>query len=311
MKRVTLVVSSLVLLLAVAVPVAAKSAFPELIPLPIAFQPEGIAVGSGHTFYAGSLADGSIVSGDLRTGESHELVSGEEGQIAVGMAFDSRSGYLFVAGGLNAAGRVYDTRSGSLIAEYPMVSGGQFGDFINDVIVTRTAAYFTNSFAPELYRVPLGPSGGLASATAEPIVLTGDWAQVPGVFVFNANGIEATPSGKTLYVVNSTGAAVYAVHPATGAATQIDLGGESMPAGDGLVLVGKTLFVVQNQLNQIGVLSLNPDSTAGVVGDPITSPHFVVPTTAAAFGSSLYAVNAKFGTPPAGTEYEVVRVARP
>lgn len=27
--------------------------------------------------------------------------------------------------------------------------------FINDVIVTRTAAYFTNSFAPEIYEVPL------------------------------------------------------------------------------------------------------------------------------------------------------------
>ena len=83
-----------------------------------------------------------------------------------------------------------------------------------------------------------------------------------------------------------------------------------MPAGDGLVLVGKTLYVVQNQLNQIGVVSLSSDSTAGLVGDPITSPDFVVPTTAAAFGSSLYAVNAKFGTPPAGTDYEVVRVAR-
>ncbi|MDH3425072.1 MAG: superoxide dismutase [Acidimicrobiia bacterium] len=311
MKRVILVVSCLVLLLTAAVPAAAKPVFPELIPLPTAFQPEGIAVGSGHTFFAGSLADGSIVSGDLRTGESHELVAGEEGRIAVGMSFDARSGYLFVAGGLNGVGRVYDTGSGSLIAEYPMASGGQFGDFINDVIVTRTAAYFTNSFAPELHRVPLGPAGDLISATAEPIALTGDWEQVPGPFVFNANGIEATPNGTTLFVVNSTRAAVYAVDPATGVATQLDLGGEEMPAGDGLVLVGKTLYVVQNQLNQIGVVSLDPDSTAGLVGNPITSPHFVVPTTAAAFGSSLYAINAKFGTPPAGTAYELVRVARP
>jgi len=310
MRRVIVVVSSLVVLLAGAVPVAAQPPFPELIPLPTAFQPEGIAVGSGHTFFAGSLADGSIVSGDLRTGEIQELAAGVEGTMAVGMSFDSRSGYLFVAGGLNGVGRVYDTGSGSLIAEYSMASGGQFGDFINDVIVTRTAAYFTNSFAAELYRVPLGPAGVLSSATAEPITLQGDWVQVPGPFVFNANGIEATPNGTTLLVVNSTGAAVFAVDPATGVATEVDLGGAAVPAGDGLVLVGKTLYVVQNQLNQIGVVSLSSDWTSGLVGDPITSPDFVVPTTAATFGSSLYAVNAKFGTPPAGTDYEVVRVAR-
>jgi len=37
----------------------------------------------------------------------------------------------------------------------------------------------------------------------EAIMLSGDWTQVPGFFVFNANGIEATPNGKTLIVVNS------------------------------------------------------------------------------------------------------------
>ncbi len=308
MKRV--VVLSLVLLAVTALPAAAQSVYPELIQLPTAFQPEGVAVGSEHTFYAGSLANGSIVAGDLRTGEIRELVAGEEGRMAVGMSFDPRSGHLFVAGGLNAVGRVYDTGTGALVAEYPMTSGGQFGDFINDVIVTRTAAYFTNSFAPELYRVPLGPAGSPASATVETIALTGEWTQIPGFFVFNANGIEAAPDGTTLLVVNSAGATVYTVDPATGVAARVDLGGESVPNGDGLVLAGKTLYVVQNQLNQIGVVSLSPDWSSGVVGEPITSPHFVVPTTAAAFGSSLYAVNAKFGTPPAGTDYEVVRVAR-
>jgi hypothetical protein len=307
MRRLTVALAS-VLLVAAAAP-AAGSAFPEVIQLPTAFESEGIAVGTQHTFYAGSLADGTIVSGDLRTGEVEVLAPGAPGQLAVGMDHDARSGYLFVAGGLNAVGRVYDTGSGALVAEYELASGGQSGDFINDVIVTRDAAYFTNSFAAEFYRVPLGPAGGLASASADTIPLSGDWDQVPGFFVFNANGIEATSDGGTLLIVSSVGESIFNVDPATGEANQIDVGG-SLPSGDGLVLAGKTLYVVQNQLNQIGVVSLSSDLGSGVVGEPITNPAFNVPTTAALFGSSLYAVNAKFGTPPAGTPYEVVRVDR-
>ena len=311
MKRISVIVIALLLLLAVALPAAARSAFPEIISLPTAFQPEGVAIGSGHDFYAGSLADGTIVAGDLRTGDSQVLVEGQAGQLAVGMSVDRRSGYLFVAGGTNGVGRVYDTGSGALLAEYPLFSGGPFGDFVNDVIVTRKAAYFTNSFAPVLYRVPLGARGTLPDpADVETIALSGDWTQVPGPFVFNANGIEATPNGRSLIVVNSAAATLYRVNPDTGAATAIDLGGAPVTAGDGLVLQGRTLYVVQNQLNQIGVITLAPDLSSGTVGTPITNDAFVVPTTAALFGNSLYAVNAKFGTPPNGTPYEIVRVDR-
>ena len=226
------------------------------------------------------------------------------------MDYDARSGFLFVAGGTNAVARVYDADSGALVAEYGLASGGPFGDFINDVIVTRDAAYFTNSFAAEIYRVPLGAAGTLDSPTAQAIPLSGNWVQVPGFFVFNANGIEATPDGKTLFVVNSASQAVYTVDPVTGFADQVDLGGAPVPNGDGLALAGKTLYVVQNQINQIGVITLSADLGSGTIGEPITNPNFNVPTTAGVFGSSLYAVNAKFGTPPAGTPYEVVRVDR-
>lgn len=307
MKRTAIIVTTLLFLLIIALPAAAGAAYPQLIPLPTAFRPEGIALGTGHTFYAGSLADGTILVGDLRTGATEELVPGAEGRFSVGMSVDRRSGYLFVAGGPNAVGRVYDTRTGALLAEYPM-TGGQAGNFINDVIVTRSAAYFTNSFAPYIYRVPLGPAGALpAPADVAAIELSGDWAQQPG---FNANGIEATPNGRDLIVVSSAAQAIYRVDPTSGSATQIDLGGDTIPNGDGLVLLGQTLYVVQNQLNQIGVITLAPDLTSGAVGQPITSTFFNVPTTALAFGSSLYVVNAKFGAPPAVTDYEIVKVPR-
>lgn len=47
---------------------AAPAPFPDTIALPAGFQPEGIASGRGSTFYAGSLANGAIIKGDLRTG---------------------------------------------------------------------------------------------------------------------------------------------------------------------------------------------------------------------------------------------------
>jgi sugar lactone lactonase YvrE len=309
MKRISITLISLLILLTMALPAAAaeKHPFPEIIPLPDNFNPEGITTGYGHTFYAGSLADGSIISGDLRTGESQVLVPGEVGRLSVGMDFDERSGYLFVAGGANGVARVYDGESGAQMAEYSLADPST--NFINDVIVTRQAAFFTNSFAAVIYRVPLGPSGELPdSSMVEMIPLSGDWVQMPG---FNANGIVATPNGETLIVISSAAQAVYLVEPETGEATQIDLGGEAVPNGDGLVLQGKTLYVVQNRINQIGVISLSPDLSTGTVGEPITNTAFRIPTTAALFGQSLYAINARFGQDiAADPTFEIVKVSK-
>ena len=114
-----------------------------------------------------------------------------------------------------------------------------------------------------------------------------------------------------MILVNSTEGALYNVDPTTGVATRIDLGTGAVPNGDGILLQGKTLYVVQNRLNQIAVIELNADFTAGTITDTITDSDFRVPTTIARFGNSLYAVNARFGTPPTpDTEYEVVRVSR-
>jgi hypothetical protein len=104
---------------------------------------------------------------------------------------------------------------------------------------------------------------------------------------------------------------LYNVDPNTGVATLIDLGGERLQNGDGILLEGKTLYVVQNRLNVIAVIRLDPDLTSGTVVDRITNPAFDVPTTIARFGNALYAVNARFTTPPTpDTTYNVVRVPR-
>lgn len=285
---------------------ASTASFPDVIPLPPGFQPEGIASGKGTTFYVGSIPTGAIFRGDFRTGEGELLVGPAEGRSAIGLKYDPRSDLLFVAGGMTGNAFIYDTETGKLL-EAVELSTEQ--SFINDVVITQDAVYFTNSFQPEIYRIPLDKNGIPLTSEVETIPLGGDYQFTPGAF--NANGIEATPNGKTLIIVNSTEGALYRVDPDTGLATLIDLDGGIVPAGDGILLQGKTLYVVQNRLNQIAVVKLSPDLGSGAIVETITSPLFRVPTTIALFGNSLYAVNARFGTTPApDTEYEVVRVPR-
>ena len=273
--------------------------FPDTLQLPNGWQPEGIATGTGTTIYAGSLADGSVWKGDLRTGEGSVLVD-SDGRVAVGMKVNR--GLLFVAGGPTGGAYVYDARTGEEIAVFDLVDGPAF---INDVTVTRDAAYFTNSQAAELYRVLLGPDG-VPTGDFETLPLTGQWQQVAG---FNANGIAATPDGKTLLVINSSTGTLYNVDPATGEAVAVDTGGTLLTRGDGILLRGKTLYVVRNQANEVVELRMSPDFLSATFVDAVTDPNFDVPTTIARQGSRLYAVNARFGTPSTPeTEYDIVLV---
>ena len=291
---------------------ALARSFPETIPLPTGFWPEGITLGIGPTAYVGSLASGSIYEVDLRTGEGSELVPGSLGLIAVGLDFDRRSGYLFVAGGLTGDGRVYDTNTGDLVALLPFGGG-----FTNDVLVTREAAYFTDSFVPVIYKVPLTPQGE-PSGPVELLPLTGDWVNIPTTDpmfpAINANGIVAAANGETLIVVNYILGDIYTVDPETGFATRIDLGGESVPFGDGLVLRGKTLYVVQNFANEIAVFTLSPDFSTATLEQRLTDTDLDIPATADLFGPWLYAVNARFDIcmpgfcDPTGLEFDIVRV---
>ena len=205
------------------------TAYPDLIPLPDGFFPEGIVTGRGHEFFVGSLIDGSVYRGDLRTGEGEVFVTSPAGGPAVGLSYDSRGDHLFVAGGFTGQGFVYDATTGEEAGVYDFADPGTSATFVNDVIVTRSAAYFTDSFRPSLYRVPLGPRGRLPEGSAvEELPLGGDFQFIPGEF--NANGIDAPPSGAYLIVVNSETGILYRVDPATGEASEVDLGGADFHA---------------------------------------------------------------------------------
>ena len=301
MRRLVLLLTTLACL---AVPAAlAKSSFPETIPLPNGFQPEGIAVGNGDTFYVGSIPTGAVYAGSLRTGTGSVLVPGATGHAATGLKYDH--GRLWVSGAGTGKAFVYSARTGAFLKELQLATSAG-PTFINDVVVTRRAAYFTDSYRPVIYSVSKSWAGSPGAVT--PITLTGDYQHVAG---FNLNGIDATPSGRTLLTVQSATGKLFTIDPKTGATKLIDLGGATLPNGDGILLHGRTLYVVQNQLDKIAVVKLNHSLTRGVVTREITDSDFDVPTTIAKFGKWLYAVNARFGraSGPDAT-YQVVQVRR-
>src|SRR5688572_15612941 len=294
---------ALVITLVASPAVAMERPFPNVIQLPNGFRPEGIAI-VGTTFYTGSLGGvQGVYRGDLRTGEGGQFIPGNGGMF-VGMKVDDRA-RLWIAGGGAGAGYVYDTTTtptGALLASFPFASGTTF---VNDVIVTEDAAWFTESRAPRLYRVAIGSDGAIGAATT--IDLTGKIQFVDGVN--NLNGIAATPDGSTLIVVNSSTGKLYTIDTETIATHEIDLGSATVTTGDGILLHGRTLYVVRNRLNQIAVIELAPDLASGAVVGVITNAAFDVPTTIARHGDALYAVNARFGTPePNNATYTAVRV---
>lgn len=288
-----------------------KSAnFPDILNLPNGSYPEGIVLGNGNDLYAGSLYHGGIYKMDLRTGSGIVLVPEHTNRISAGLDFDPRTNYIFVAGGPDGHAYVYDALSGAEVGVFQLTAGG----LINDVIITKNAAYFTNTFAAEFHKLPLGSDGSLPdSDDVITIPLSGDFTMVPG---FNANGIIANGDGSKLIIGNTDGAALYSVDAATGVAATINVG-EPVPNNDGLVLRGNKLYVVQNFSNQIIVIKLNNSWDSGVVLDIITNPNYIEPTTAAIKGNMIYAVNSKFSIvlPPIfggvydpTTPYEVVGV---
>jgi hypothetical protein len=299
MRRLVLLA---VALLAVLAPASAPahhpsdSPFPKLIALPVGFQPEGIAI-KHKTFYVGSIPTGAVYSGDVRTGTGDVLVDPQPGRAAIGLKV--KRGKLWVAGGPTGKAFVYDARTGDPVTEYALAGGTPF---INDVAIRHGTAYFTNSRAPEVFAVPL--DGG----PVRQIPITGDFVQTGAPTATNLNGI-AVAGHDTLILVQTNTGKLFAADADTGVANEIDLGGANVMNGDGLLLRGRFLFVVQNRLNQIAVFVLSHDLSRARLVHTITDPAFDVPTTIAATRKHLYAVNARFGIEsPETATYNVVRV---
>jgi sugar lactone lactonase YvrE len=290
---------------------AGAGAFPDTIRLPDGWQPEGIAAGRGTSLYVGSIPTGAIWKGDARTGQGDVLVPGRPGERnAIGIKVDRRN-RLFVAGGPTGRAFVYDAATGADLASYQLAPAGTAVTFVNDVVVTHRAAYFTDSRNQQLYVLPLGRHGALPGQDEVRVLpLTGDLDYTDDLTDVDLNGIVAARGGRVLLAVQSSTGKLFRINPRTGVTSEVDLGVDSpLPNGDGMLLAGRVLFVVQNRLNQIAVVKLSGSLDQGRVVTTITDDDFDVPTTIAFQAGHLWAVNARFGTSgPQPARYDIVRV---
>jgi len=262
-----------------------------------AVYPEGIAYDPATgDFYVGSTRSGTVYRGNVRDGPGELevfLPGGTDGRTSVtGMKVDEY-GRLFVAGRSTGRVFVYDMASGRLIKA--LETPPSDNTLINDVAVTDDAAYFTDSFRPILFRVPLAPdSVGEMEA----------WLELGGTSIpygngFNLNGIAATADGRYLLSVHFDSGNLYRIDTRTHEVVEVDLGRTRLTTGDGLWLEGTTLYVVREDPASVVTLALSDDLASGEPTATLTHPSFSLPTTLAKVNDRLLVVNSQLnGTPP-------------
>ena len=274
--------------------------YPAEIPMPSGSGPESIVIAEGSLAYVSSLKTGAVFLVDLKTG-ANEVFLPPLGPTAVGLGLDEHR-RLFVCGGVDGSLSVVDTADRSVIRRYRL---GAEQSFINELIITPEAVWVTDSFQPVLYRLPLGPGGALpAEDEVGRIPLSGEIAyQMGETFAecFNANGISPTPDRTGILIVQTNTGKLFRVDPASGHTALVDLGGEDVLWGDGLVLENRTLHVVQNLSNTVSVIELDSAGTSGKVLERWSDPRFDTPTAMVRFGNRFYLSNARFTTPDAET----------
>jgi hypothetical protein len=124
------------------------------------------------------------LSRDVRGGEV-EMIADPGARMAVGMKFDRRSDLLWSPAAPSAPLMPLMARQG--FGTYQLTASS--ATFINDVSVTKSAAYFTDSFQKQFYRLPLGPMESRPIQPCADCPLGDGFGFTPGEF--NTNGIVA------------------------------------------------------------------------------------------------------------------------
>jgi hypothetical protein len=301
MKRFFALLAVALVLTSVIAAAATAGRGPEKIDLPDGYRPEGIAAGKARNIFVGSIPTGRVLEIDTKTGDQRDAVPAREGHAAIGLKYDKHANRLFVAGGPTGKAFVYDAATGAEEAAFQLTPAGQ-ATFINDVVLTRHVAYFTDSLQPVIYAVQRDLSG-VAAIPLDGFPMTAGQN--------NLNGIAAHPTGRFLFAIQSSEGDLWRIDPSDGSYERVNMGSDDLAAGDGLLMIGgRTQLVVQNRLNQIAVVKLDPGLLSGRVVRTITHDEFDVPTTVAKKRGRLYLPNARFRPmgEPTPTEFWVTQV---
>jgi hypothetical protein len=271
---------------------------------------EGIGVDRrGRTFYVSETTGGEIHRGDVRTGVTAEwLPEGADGRTTARGVTTDAAGRVYVAGGPNGLGNdrpdlwVY-APDGALLAALRVDVPDAF---LNDVTIGPDgAAYFTDSNAPQVFRV--------ARADGEWRVST--WADGTGTITrqagFNLGGIVVSPDRRALVVAQGNAGILWRLDLRTREISRVDTGTVALTNADGLVAHGSRLTVVRNFSRVLTTLRLAHDGrSAELLDETPTDPDRVFTTGKAARGRLLL-VDSKFDEQVAAPPYEVVAVPLP
>lgn len=268
------------------------------LPEPVAF-PEGIAYdAAADALYTGGAVDGALVRVNAATGESTIVTPGgrlvpannETFPAVLGMKIDGTK-RLWIAGGRTGRIWVVDTANGAIVKDAAVATAGK--SLINDVALIGASGYFTDTFVPTLWRVT---ADGNNIGNPEP------WLDLSGSVIeyadgiANLNGIVATPDGRTLIVVHMGKGLLFKIDVATKVVTAIGTGGADLTGADGLVLDGRSLYVVRQTAAEIATVHLAEDLSSGTVTSRFAGQGLAWPATAAKVGDHLIVVNTQFNT---------------
>lgn len=257
--------------------------------------PEGIAYdASGGQIYVGSAASGAIARLDAKaagkgsgTVMARDVVPGDPFPGVLGMTVD-RGGRLWIAGDRSGRMVVLDAKSGKELKRFD--TSAEPGGLINDVVVAGSAAYFTDTFRSVLWRVAVK---GSEIGEVEPWLRFEktplEYGEGP-----NINGIAATPDGRHLIVVQMNKGLLFRIDVASKQIAPIDIAGEALNTADGLVLDGRTLYVVRQGEQEIVTIQLSDDLSKGKVVSRFKDAALLWPATAEKVGDELLVVNTQF-----------------
>jgi sugar lactone lactonase YvrE len=223
--------------------------------------PEGVAFDPvDRAFYATSLQGGSITR--VAADGSESLFRAADNRASLlGAKVDADARRLWVCAqavdGMDNRVWVFDLETSERVQEYllgALATDGNCNDLVLDMV---GAAYVTDPSNPYIYKLDSATESGSVFAT-DPL-----FAAIPGQ-ILGLNGITFNADRDALVVAKLlTGQLLWVSFPEPDTIRAIDLGGEVLPAPDGLVQLDGDIYSVSN--DSVTRTRLDDEETTGQV----------------------------------------------